>query len=82
MVSEPLHPSFPHEFVESVLVSAIKSPPRTSTYSTGGGTSTKNHVPFSAEEVSGTKRFITVIYVQLLTKKILNNKEDVGMTYC
>ena len=37
-------------------MSAIKSPPRTSTYSTGGGTSTKNHVPFSAEEVSGMKR--------------------------
>ncbi len=54
-VSEPLHPSFPallQDFVESVLVSAIKSPPRGSHGQGSAASSAKNHAPFTAEEVN------------------------------
>lgn len=55
VISEPLHPTLPplmQEFVNSVLVSAITTTPRSSGYGSATGTTTsKNHLPFSAEEV-------------------------------
>ena len=56
VVAEPLHPTLPplmQEFVNSVLVSAITTPPRSSGYGGNAAAATSNnHTPFSAEEVS------------------------------
>lgn len=54
-MAEPLHPTLPpllQEFVNSVLVSAITTPPRNTSYMTAA--TSKNHTPFSAEEVPGS----------------------------